>query len=485
MAHRQASPTPWGMSCRPSKAQTKAALRAAGGGKLAQLVELASAGGMQLLTAVGADDCQCLHRAAAAGHYAVVEYLLAQGADPDARKSKCKTPLHEAAAAGHAQVLRLLLEAGALISAHKTNGWTPLMYSCARGDADCCALLLSHGANLRDRNRDGQTSFYLACREGHDTLVTQLLSPSTPLPSTGTTPYKLAAAAAAAPPSTRVEPLPAMRTRNNKTALHGAAINGHAVVLRTLLAHGADTGAADLCGATPLFDAVAHGHMAAVDVLLLHSPVVSAAMGSEGRALELAPEPEAGLTESCCVRNVDLSGRGPLHAAIVGESMADVEESTRKEIICRLLEASADVNARDDDGGSALYWACAQGYASVVETLLAARAEPEAGTQRRTPLQLAVGWRRPAVVALLLKAGASAEVVLAMMDNSDGDGDEEDKEDEEVEGQPQLVKLSCCPEKLAQRLDTCVECARLLQHAAAAAAAAQAAPATGTSHVAR
>jgi ankyrin repeat protein len=467
------------MSCRPSKAQTKAALRAAGGGKLAQLVELASAGGMQLLTAVGADDCQCLHRAAAAGHHAVVEYLLAQGADPDARKSKCKTPLHEAAAAGHAHVLRLLLEAGALISAHKTNGWTPLMYSCARGDVDCCALLLSHGANLRDRNRDGQTSFYLACREGHDTLVTQLLSPSTPLPSTGTTPYKLAAAAAvepfeAAAAAAAVVPLPAMRTRNNKTALHGAAINGHAAVLRTLLAHGADTGAADLCGATPLFDAVAHGHMAAVDVLLLHSPVVSAAMELEGRALALAPEPEAGPTESCCVRNVDLSGRGTLHAAIVGESMADVEESTRKEIICRLLEASADVNARDDDGGSALYWACAQGYASVVETLLAARAEPEAGTQRRTPLQLAVGWRRPAVVALLLKAGASAEVVLAMMDNSDGDGDEEEKEDEGVEGQPQL---SCCPEKLAQRLDTCVECARLLQHAAAAAAAAQAAPA--------
>jgi ankyrin repeat protein len=116
------------------------------------------------------------HRAAAAGHTHVVKYLLEHGVDPNCRKSKAKTPLHEAAAGGHGAVIEVLLaqvssnlaakaqrtsrgaehfmltllkvrlgwcagRQGALISAHKTNGWTPLMYSCMKGDAHSARLV--------------------------------------------------------------------------------------------------------------------------------------------------------------------------------------------------------------------------------------------------------------------------------------------------------------------------------------------------------
>ena len=49
------------------------------------------------------------HRAAAAGHTHVVQYLLVEGVDPNCRKSKAKTPLHEAAAGGHGAIIELLL----------------------------------------------------------------------------------------------------------------------------------------------------------------------------------------------------------------------------------------------------------------------------------------------------------------------------------------------------------------------------------------
>ena len=50
------------------------------------------------------------------------------------------------------------------------------------------------------------------------------------------------------------------------------------------------------------------------------------------------------------MRCVDLTGRGVLHAAIVGEATADVEESTRDAIVRRLLQAGADVHCADEDG---------------------------------------------------------------------------------------------------------------------------------------
>ena len=82
----------------------KAALAAAQSGDLAGLIAAAALHGEAALECHDGDDCQPLHRAAAAGRLDVVRWLLDGGIDPDCRKSKYKTPLHEAAAGGHLQV---------------------------------------------------------------------------------------------------------------------------------------------------------------------------------------------------------------------------------------------------------------------------------------------------------------------------------------------------------------------------------------------
>ena len=43
----------------------------------------------------------------------------------------------------------------------------------------------------------------------------------------------------------------------------------------------------------------------------------------------------------------------------------------RHEMVELLLESGADVNARDEDGSTALMCACEHGYIDIVETLLA------------------------------------------------------------------------------------------------------------------
>jgi len=58
---------------------------------------------------------------------------------------------------------------------------------------------------------------------------------------------------------------PALQT--GWTGLHNASYSGHAVVVQTLLEHGADVAARDSCGRTALLLACAHGHDAVVALL--------------------------------------------------------------------------------------------------------------------------------------------------------------------------------------------------------------------------
>lgn len=115
-----------------------------------------------------------------------------------------------------AQVAELLLARGALVSSHKTNGWTPLMFACLKGHAAMAGLLIVHGASLTDCNVDGQNSFYITSREGQLELLAALLHQ--PLPAHGGGGSSTAATFAAS--------LLESRTMNNKTPLHGAAVNG-------------------------------------------------------------------------------------------------------------------------------------------------------------------------------------------------------------------------------------------------------------------
>jgi len=138
---------------------------------------------VELLLAAGADvkakneyGETALHQAAWYGHAAIVELLLAAGADVDAQDEAGWTALHEAAQEAHAAVVELLLAAGADVNAQSNAGWTALHQAAENGHAAVVELLLAAGADIKAKNNSGGTALHYAAWGGDAAVVELLLA---------------------------------------------------------------------------------------------------------------------------------------------------------------------------------------------------------------------------------------------------------------------------------------------------------------------
>jgi len=86
-----------------------------------------------------------LHAPAQAGHAALVERLLARGANVHAWDENGRTPLHLAAQAGHREVAELLLEHGADVNAADLQGHTPTGLAAEAGHEELAEFLRERG----------------------------------------------------------------------------------------------------------------------------------------------------------------------------------------------------------------------------------------------------------------------------------------------------------------------------------------------------
>lgn len=101
-----------------------------------------------------------------AGRVEMVRWLIAHGADVNARTASGDTPLHRAAANDQVAIVPILVEAGSQIDAVDDYGYTPLMHAAERDFADTVRALLAAGANPHNRNPDGQTALSIADEAG-------------------------------------------------------------------------------------------------------------------------------------------------------------------------------------------------------------------------------------------------------------------------------------------------------------------------------
>ena len=135
---------------------------------------------VELLLAKGADmnsrdgsGQTALHLAAKNGFQSVAEVLLANKADVNARDGSQSTPLHEAAVNGHADVLTRLLSAGAKPDSEDDHGRTALSYAVEKAHSDCVKALLAAKADPNAGKLDAP--LFCAIHKGNANLVELLL----------------------------------------------------------------------------------------------------------------------------------------------------------------------------------------------------------------------------------------------------------------------------------------------------------------------
>jgi ankyrin repeat protein len=102
------------------------------------------------------------------------ELLLAHGADVNARDDGRRTPLHNAAFSGFKDVMAVLLAHKADVNAKDSGGITPLLINDLY--TDIARLLLAAKADVNAKDREGQTSLYEAAYYGNKDMVALLLA---------------------------------------------------------------------------------------------------------------------------------------------------------------------------------------------------------------------------------------------------------------------------------------------------------------------
>ncbi len=243
--------------------------------------------------------------AAARGHSKTVALLLQRGASTTANISgHGETPLHLAAAYGSQKTVKVLLEHNA--KADSDAGYlsqTPLHAAASSGNLDIIKMLTNHSVDLNAMIPiSGETPLHLAASRGHlqtvkwlveglgasneevgiyDSMIQQRYYQAWKedlLTGSASTRHLLWETETKFVAQERMSELLSlcgryadinMRTREGHTALHLAASNGRAPIVRFLLQKGANANLTDTNGCTVLRLAAENGHLSTVKLLLM------------------------------------------------------------------------------------------------------------------------------------------------------------------------------------------------------------------------
>ena len=263
------------------------------------------------------------------------------------RSSDGISPLHYAVREHYRGWTDYLLSKRANPDIKNSTGATPLIVAAQAGDLDAMRKLIEHGAQVNAQDTQGNTAMHMAIpvevhREAFEILLNNSANP------------------------------------NIRNSIHGdaplhvvVALDRPVPVLEILLSRGADVAIFNFDGKTPLYSAVEKGRSALIPVLLQHGSDIFTATNQGVTPFEKALETNSSalnemITDETVVRS-DAGGNTPLIAA--------VRLRANPEIARRILDKNANVNARNQEGDTALHVAVRQNDAAIGELLISRGAD--------------------------------------------------------------------------------------------------------------
>jgi len=374
-----------------------------------------------------------LHLACTNRSTGMVRRLLAAGSNPNATLLRGETVLMECARTGNADAVAALLKAGARVNeAELVNQQTALMWAVAQQHPKVVEVLLEGGADIRARSRTYPQIVETGNRGGSGDVSTVLRGGSTPLLFAARVGDVASARLLIAAGADVNDALP-----DGVSALMVAAHSGHGALGALLLEKGADPNAAE-AGYTALHAAIDRSDLSLVQALLGHggNPNIRLAKGTPARRdsndfqlasrligstpyLLAAKFVEGEIMRALSEGGADVQLAMPdgttalMLVAGHGETRARTDfvrrNETRRQIcVCDggvvesesqvhaammvALAAGGDVNAVNKAGDTAMHFAAAMGFDSVVQLLADKGADVNVKNKRGlTPLALARG----------------------------------------------------------------------------------------------
>jgi ankyrin repeat protein len=319
-----------------------------------------------LINASGPNGTTPLHLAAEAGQLVVAQFLLANGADTEAKDTQWggRTPLHYAAAAGHKAMVELLLSKKANVNAADKDGTTPLHLAAESGYRSVVESLLNHGAKVNAKDKYGSTPLLLAATRGFRSVIELLLEHGADINAATTYAY---------------------RSRGGGlkgTALDIAAQRSDQTLAEFLLSKGAAVNTVNDDGRTPLSYAVENRQEPFVKLLL-----------------DAHADPNAGSADFPIARAAWLGDLDTLKLLLA--KGADPNTNGKVSWDLRYDRGTPPPIMRGATTATPLYLAVHQHHPEAVKELIAAKADPNGLGPERNPVIFDALYDAPTLKALL------------------------------------------------------------------------------------
>ena len=362
-----------------------------------------------------------VHMAAVKGWEDVVDLLINLGFDPEKEAGQHRsTPLALATTCRSTSVVKRLLKSKVNVNCIEADGQTPLVEAALQNQMEIIALLIEAGVDVNIRGRDGSTALFNAVYHENKDLIEMLLDRDADITSEAKlgdylrfTPLHLAAAknSHAIIRMFKCKGIDNIdvRTEDQFTALHYAAIKNSLLAMELLVSLGARIDVQNLDGETPLRLAAQNGHLEAVRYLL-------------GVGLMASKFPDVNeITPAIHAVSVDgqIQSQPPLNTRFTVEvwrrdkdiALRLAAQNGHAEIVTVLLAEGANHESIAELGSSPLHLAGYNDHAGLVRVLLDAGADSTVGGKyQSTALHIAAARGKTGFVQELLAAVSKIDI---------------------------------------------------------------------------